>query len=165
MLDREFDIVSSIFHADPSHTLDSIRALDRPFVRIRLPILGKMLLCVTHEACGAVLKDNAMFVRDPANAGGRIQEQIVNILPRSIGLLALNMLGKDDPEHRLLRSLVDKAFQRRGIEAVRPFITAAADRLLDGLPKHREVDLLENFCRDLPLSVICQMLGLPDRDH
>jgi cytochrome P450 PksS len=124
-----------------------------------------MLLCVTHEACGAMLKDKNTFVRDPANAGSRTQERILKVLPRSIGLLALNMLGKDDPEHRHLRGLVDQAFQRRGIEAMRPMIAAAAERLLDGLVSHREVDLMENFCRDLPLSVICEMLGLPDRDH
>lgn len=163
--DPEFDIVSPNFHADPARTLEKIRAFGGSFVRIRLPILGKMLLCVTHEACGAMLKDKNTFVRDPANAGSRTQERILKVLPRSIGLLALNMLGKDDPEHRHLRGLVDQAFQRSGIEAMRPMITAAADRLLDGLASHREVDLMENFCRDLPLSVICEMLGLPDRDH
>jgi cytochrome P450 len=124
-----------------------------------------MLLCVTHESCGAIFKDKDTFVRDPGNAGSRTQEQILKILPRSIGLLALNMLGKDDPEHRQLRELVDQAFQRRGIKALRPMITAAADRLLDRLESHREVDLMETFCRDLPLSVICEILGLPDRDH
>jgi cytochrome P450 PksS len=112
-----------------------------------------------------MLKDKETFVRDPANAGSRTQERILRILPRSIGLLALNMLGKDDPEHRHLRGLVDQAFQRRGIQAMRPMITAVADRLLDRVAHHSEVDLMETFCRDLPLSVICEMLGLPDTDH
>lgn len=161
----EFDIISPSFHADPSRTLEQIRATASPFVHLRLPILGKMLICVTHEACGAMLKDKETFVRDPANAGSRIQERVLKILPRSIGLLALNMLGKDDPEHRHLRGLVDQAFQRRGIQAMRQMITAVADQLLDRLSDRREVDLMEDFCRDLPLSVICAMLGLPDKDH
>jgi len=160
-----FDIVSPTFQANPAHTLERIREAGSPFIRLKLPIVGRMLLCVTHESCGAILKDKNTFVRDPGNAGSRTQERILKILPRSIGLLALNMLGKDDPEHRQLRQLVDQAFQRRGIEALRPMITAAADRLLDRLESHREVDLMETFCRDLPLSVICEMLGLPDRDH
>jgi cytochrome P450 len=112
-----------------------------------------------------MLKDKNTFVRDTANAGSGMQERIIKILPRSLGLLALNMLGKDDPEHRHLRGLVDQAFQRRGIQAMRPMITEVADRLLDGLADRREVDLMEGFCRDLPLSVICAMLGLPDKDH
>lgn len=112
-----------------------------------------------------MLKDSQTFVRDPGNAGSRTQERILKILPRSLGLLALNMLGKDDPEHRHLRGLVDQAFQRRGIQAMRPMISAVADQLLDRLADRREVDLMEHFCRDLPLSVICAMLGLPDKDH
>jgi cytochrome P450 len=33
------------------------------------------------------------------------------------------------------------------------------------LAEKQETDLLETFCRDLPLSVICAMLGLPAGDH
>jgi len=161
----QFDIVSSSFHADPSRTLEQLRATDRPLVRMRLPILGKIWLCISHESCAAMLKDRDTFVRDPANAGKRTQERILKILPRSIGLLALNMIGKDDREHRQLRGLVDQAFQRRGIQAMRPLIEDVADRLLDDLAGRDEVDLMADFCRDLPLSVICAMLGLPDKDH
>ena len=161
----EFDIVSPSFHANPAETLERIWATGCHVVRLKLPILGRMLICVTHEVCGAMLKDSQTFVRDPANAGSRKQERILRFLPRSIRLLALNMLGKDDPEHRHLRGLVDQAFQRRGIQAMRPMITAVADQLLDRLENRREVDLMEDFCRDLPLSVICSMLGLPDKDH
>ena len=89
----------------------------------------------------------------------------LSFLPRTIGLLALNMLGHDDPEHRRLRSLVDQAFARRTIEAMRPMISGIADRILAGLKGRTEVDLMAEFCRDLPLSVICAMLGLPDQDH
>jgi cytochrome P450 len=165
MSSPHFDIVSPSFHADPAPTLEQIRASGCPLIRLRLPILSKMWFCVTHNSCGAMLKDKETFVRDPANAGSRTQERILSLLPRSIGLLALNMLGKDDPEHRELRGLVDQAFQRRGIQAMRPMIEAAADRLLDNLKGRRDVDLMEDFCRDLPLSVICVMLGLPDKDH
>ncbi|WP_245314773.1 cytochrome P450 [Sinorhizobium alkalisoli] len=120
---------------------------------------------VTHDACAALLKDHESFARDPANAGSRTQARILKLLPRTIGLLALNMIGYDDPEHRRLRGLVDQAFQRRSIEAMKPMITQIADRLLDRLDGKREVDLMSEFCRDLPLSVICAVLGLPEQDH
>ena len=74
----DYDIVSSSFHADPARTLEQIRATGSPFVRMRLPILGNMWLCVTHKACGAMLKDKDTFVRDPANAGSRTQERIAS---------------------------------------------------------------------------------------
>jgi len=161
---REFDIVSPEFHRDPFPTLDGMRG-QGPVVHMKLPIVGRTWLAVTHQACADLLKGHEAFARNTANAGSRTQARILRFLPRTIGLLALNMLGHDDPEHRRLRGLVDQAFQRRTIEAAKPKITEIADDLLDRLKGQRETDLLASFCRDLPLSVICAMLGLPKRDH
>lgn len=161
---RQFDIVSPGFHADPFPTFDRMRA-EGPVVRLKLPIIGWTWVTVTHEACATLLKRHETFARDPANAGIRTQARILKLLPRTIGLLALNMLGHDDPEHRRLRRLVDQAFQRRTIEALKPSIATIADRLLDGLEGRQHADLMAEFCRDLPLSVICEMLGLPAQDH
>ena len=160
----DMDIVSPSFHANPVSTLEQIRPLG-PIVRVKLPIMGRIALCTTHDTCSAFLKDHNTFVRDPANAGKMTQARILKLLPRTLSLLALNMLGHDDPEHRRLRGLVDTAFQRRSIEAIGPIITDVADRLLDQMKGFKQADLMETFCRDLPLSVICVMLGLPDRDH
>src|SRR5215216_1903954 len=161
---RDFDILSPRFHANPFPTLDRMRA-EGPVVRMKLPIIGRTWFAVTHDACATLLKDHETFARDPANAGSRTQARILRFLPRTISLLALNMLGHDDPEHRRLRGLVDTAFQRRSIEAIGPIITDVTERLLDQMKDLKQTDLMETFCRDLPLSVICVMLGLPDRDH
>lgn len=159
-----FDIVSPEFHANPFPTLDRMRA-EGPVVRMQLPIVGQTWLAVTHDSCAMLMKDHAAFARDPANAGSLTQARILRVLPRTIGLLALNMLGHDDPEHRRLRSLVDQAFQRQTIDALKPMIKDIADRLLDRLKGKTEAELMHEFCRDLPLSVICAMLGLPEEDH
>src|SRR5215207_1855382 len=159
-----FDIVATAFHSDPFPTLDRMRA-EGPVVRIRLPILGRVWFAVTYDACATLLKDHESFARDPANAGSMTQARILRFLPRTISLLALSMIAKDDPEHRRLRGLVDQAFQRRTVGAMRPMIGDIADRLLDKLNGRTHVDLMSEFCRDLPLSVICGMLGLPDRHH
>src|SRR5918993_208764 len=100
---RQFDIISPRFHADPFPTLDRMRA-EAPVVRLHLPIIGRTWLAVTYDSCASLLKDHETFARDPANAGSRTQARILRFLPRTIGLLALNMLGHDDPEHRRLRS-------------------------------------------------------------
>ena len=161
---HDFDVLSPEFHANPLPTFDRMRA-EGAVVRMKLPILGRTSFAVTHDACAALLKDHESFARDPANAGSRTQARILTFLPRTIGLLALNMIGYDDPEHRRLRDLVDQAFQRRSIEAMKPLITQIADRLLDRLEAKGKVDLMSEFCRDLPLSVICAVLGLPEQDH
>jgi cytochrome P450 PksS len=159
-----FDVLSPQFHADPMPTLDRLRA-EGPVVQLKLPIVGRTWLATTHDACAELLKDHDRFVRDPGNAGSKTQERILRVLPRTLGLLALNMLGHDDPEHRRLRGLVDQAFARRTIEAMKPMVTDIADRLLDRLEGRAEADLMAEFCRDLPLSVICALLGLPEKDH
>jgi len=161
---HDVDIVSPSFHANPFPTLDRL-GMVAPIVRIRLPIIGQTWLAVTHDACAALLKDKGRFARDAENAGSMTQARILRLLPRTIGLLALNMLGHVDPEHRRLRSLVDQAFHRRTIATIRPTIEQIADRLLDRLDGRAEADLMADFCRDLPFSVTCALLGLPERDH
>jgi cytochrome P450 len=160
----DFDLTAPAFHADPFPTLDRLREVG-PLAAMKLPIFGRIRLAVTHEACSALLKDHATFVRDPGNAGRKMQARIVQFLPRTLALIARNMLSLDDPDHRRLRGLVDQAFQRRTIEALRPTIVQVADRLLDRFEERNEVDLMAEFCRDLPLSVICALLGLPEGDH
>lgn len=160
----DFDVTSPAFHADPLPTLDRLRTAG-PMVPMKLPIFGQIRLAVTHQACSDLLKDHEAFVRDPANAGKMTQARIVRFLPRTLGLIARNMLSLDDPDHRRLRGLVDQAFQRRTIDAVRPMIVEVVDGLLDRFEGRREVDLMAEFCRDLPLSVICALLGLPEADH
>ncbi|MGY4363618.1 hypothetical protein ACVW0J_010175 [Bradyrhizobium sp. i1.7.7] len=162
--ERRFDILSPEFHASPFSTLDRMRT-EGPVVRLRLPIVGRTWLATSHESCAELLKSSQDFARDPAKAGSRTQERILKVLPRTLGLLASNMLGHDDPEHRRLRALVDDAFQTRTIAVLKPTIVETADRLLDKLDGKPEADLMAEFCRDLPLSVICAMLGLPEKDH
>jgi cytochrome P450 len=144
--------------------LDRMRA-EGPVVSMKLPIVGRTWLTLTYDVCAELLKDHDNFVRDPANAGSKTQKRILTFLPKTIGLLALNMLGHDDPEHRRLRGLLDQAFQRRSITALRPMISRIADRLLDQLDGRSEADLVADYCRDLPLSVICAVLGLREKDH
>lgn len=159
-----FDLTSPNFHANPFPVLESMRATGA-VVSVRLPIVGRTWLAVDYDTCAELLKNHQLFARDPANAGSKTQKRILTFLPRTIGVLASNMLGHDDPEHRRLRGLVDQAFQRRSIATVRPMITQVADQLLDRLDGRAEADLMATYCRDLPLSVICAMLGLPEKDH
>jgi cytochrome P450 PksS len=87
-------------------------------------------------------------------------------MPRSIRALAVSMLSMDEPDHSRLRGIVDEAFRRRAILDMEPRILAIADGLAaelfaDGSP----ADLVERYARKLPLSVICELLGLPAADR
>jgi cytochrome P450 len=83
--------------------------------------------------------------------------------------LDLHMLNSDPPDHERLRKLVNKAFTARRVERLRPRITAITAGLLDDISAQGvrpEVDLLASFAFPLPITVICELLGVPagDRD-
>jgi cytochrome P450 len=138
---------------------------DGPVVRVRLPFFGPVWLTTTHASTLAMVKDNSLFVQESRHAGRTGVAGFSWWMPKALNLMADNMLLKDEPDHRRLRKLVDRAFQRRDILAMRGDIDAVADRILDGIEGADEVDLSEQFSRRLPLEVICELLGLPHPDR
>ncbi|MEM1150741.1 MAG: cytochrome P450 [Pseudomonadota bacterium] len=121
-------------------------------------------MAVTHNAALEVLKDTTRFCVDARNAGKRSQMGLP-FMPKRMAILADNMLGHDDPEHRRLRRLADGPFLRPRIEALAPMVEQEVDRLLHRLEGRPSVDLVESLARPLPLIVICELLGLPRDDR
>jgi cytochrome P450 len=74
------------------------------------------------------------------------------------------MLQQDPPDHTRLRGLVVKAFTARRMEDMRPRIQEIVDRSIDAVIEQRHMDLIEDFAFRLPVTIICDMLGIPD-DH
>jgi cytochrome P450 len=132
-------------------------------------MFGKVWIATTYDAVSELLRDHHRFLQSPANAGNRTMGLILRWLPRSLRPLTTQMLIRDEPDHRRLRSLVDQAFQRQSVEALRPRIEAITDELLDDCQSQAAspsgVDLLVHLCRPLPLAVICELLGLPAEDR
>lgn len=75
------------------------------------------------------------------------------------------MLQQDPPDHTRLRGLVVKAFTARRVEDMRPRIQEIVDRTLDKLEPQGRMDLIADFAFRLPVTVICEMLGIPKGDH
>ena len=87
-------------------------------------------------------------------------------MPKSLVTLASNMLTMDEPDHTRLRAIVDEAFRRRAVLDMEPRIRAIADGLADELfAQGSPADLVQRYARILPLSVICELLGLPLADR
>src|SRR4029077_4677560 len=74
---------------------------------------------------------------------------------------ALTMLQQDPPDHTRLRGLVVKAFTARRVEDMRPRIQAIVDENLDRIIPLGKMDLIEDYAYRLPVTVICDMLGIP----
>ena len=79
--------------------------------------------------------------------------------------LDLHMLNSDPPDHERLRKLVNKAFTARRVQRLRPRITAITAGLLEDMSTRTEADLLASFAFPLPITVICELLGIPAKDR
>lgn len=79
-----------------------------------------------------------------------------------------SMLHADPPEHIRLRKLANKAFTARRTEDLRPRIVAIVDDLLDAaVAAGPTMELIAAFADPLPVTVICELFGVPpgDRDR
>jgi len=161
---HKFDLISPDFKRDPVPTCAAMRAVG-PVVPVRMPLVGQISFITTHASVEKLLKSPEHFSVDFMRSGRSVLATIMRWLPGPLRHVSENMLQKDDPEHRRLRKLVDNAFRRDRVDALRPRIEAIADQLLDKLEASEDGDLLRHVSRDLPLAVICEMLGLPQSDR
>jgi cytochrome P450 len=162
------DFCSQNFKQSPYPSLARLLA-EGPVIRARFPLFGQVWMATSYDAVNDLLRDHQRFVLNPAAAGNRWMASIFRWLPRNLQPLATNMLLRDEPDHRRLRSLVDRAFQVRSVEALRPRLEVLAEEALDRLAAQAgsscSADLIEHFARPFPLSVICELLGLPPEDR
>jgi cytochrome P450 len=165
----QIDFLAPEFKRNPFPMLARLRDAG-PVVRVRFPLFGPVWMATTYDAVNDLLRDHQRFVQSPITAGNTWMGRIVRWLPGALKPLATNMLLRDPPDHRRLRSLVDQAFRRHSIESLRPRLEVLADEALDHLAEEAQrspgdVDLLTHFARPFPLAVICEMLGLPPEDR
>src|SRR5438552_1120918 len=159
---QRVDFTSEAFFRDPAATVAMLRTIG-PAVETRFPIVGKVWVTTTYEATAHVLKDNATFsLRKEGGAVAGLRWW----MPKLVETLASNMLTTDEPDHTRLRSIVDEAFRRRAVLDMQPRIRVIAGELADGLFRQGSpADLVARYAQILPLSVICELLGLPAADR
>lgn len=78
-----------------------------------------------------------------------------------------HMLNSDPPVHTRLRGLTRQAFTPRRVAQLRPRAQEIAGGLLDEMAAARGgvVDLLDAYARPLPVTVLCELLGIPEADR
>ena len=80
-------------------------------------------------------------------------------------LLGVQMIDMEPPDHTRLRRLVLKAFTPRTVEALRPRIEAIVDRVIDTAEARGEFDLIGDLLELVPVTVIAELLGIPEADR
>lgn len=81
------------------------------------------------------------------------------------GMFNPHMLFADDPAHARLRRLVAAQFTRGRIDRLRPRITEITRQLVQALPVGEPVDVIAGLAFPLPVTVICDLLGVPADDR
>lgn len=142
---------------EPPPQYRQLRA-EAPLVRVRLPYGHDAWLVTRHADVRAVLTD-PRFGRSPATAADAPRLSPLPA-PRS------SILSMDLPEHGRLRQLLAGAFTNRRLELLRPRIAEVTERLLDGIAAAGPpVDLVEHLALPLPITIICELLGIPYADR
>jgi len=143
--------------ADPYPFYARLRSLD-PVHRIPM---GSAWLLSTYGHVADVLRD-ARFSTDERHSTGYVG----NAEDSSFGRIYRSMLlFQDEPDHKRLRDLVQKAFTRRVVEDLRPRVNRLVEGLVDDLIEKAGGDLMAEFAYPLPVVVICELLGVPIEDH
>ena len=150
-----FNPLAPDFIRDPYPAYARLRTTDP----VHLTPLG-IYLASRHAEVSLVLRDKR-FGKDFVNRmtrrnGPEILEEPVYRSMRHW------MLVQDPPDHTRLRGLVVKAFTARRVEDMRPRIQQIVDETLDRMEPQGHMDLIEDFAFRLPVTIICDMLGIPE---
>ncbi|PZT77544.1 MULTISPECIES: cytochrome P450 family protein [unclassified Streptomyces] len=141
------------FTANPYPYYERLRATG-PVHTIRTDDFDRVWLVVGYEEGRAALAD-PRFGKDWRALPGDMGGDPINA----------NMLEMDAPDHTRLRKLVARAFTARRIESLRPRVQEITDELLDVMLPEGRADLVDAFAFPLPMTVICELIGVPDLDR
>jgi len=114
------------------------------------------VLATSHAAVTSVLREPG-WSSDHRNA---------TAIPDLAGeVLSTVLLFMDAPDHTRLRGLISKAFTPRSVERLRPRMAQLTDELLAPLREAGRFDVINDFAFPLPVTVICELLGVPSADR
>ncbi|WP_314247393.1 cytochrome P450 family protein [Streptomyces kutzneri] len=145
------------FNADPYPFYDALRTAGP----VHQLVLGgeRTWLVVGHEEARQALAHPGLS----KNWLG--SELFASTVP--VPAVATSMLDTDPPHHTRLRRLVAREFTARRVESLRPRVQQITDGLLDAMAARpdRRADLITSFAVPLPMTVICELLGVPGLDR
>lgn len=149
--------------ANPGEFADEIRSHGR-LARARAA-----WLTADHGVVHQVLRSDDFAVTTSGNSLplllGRIEES-VRPRGRIHPLLPPSLLSVEPPDHTRYRKTVSSVFTARAVSALQERIESTAVELIDDLDgESRVVDIVERYCSRLPVTVIGDILGVPEQDR
>ena len=162
-------VASSRIRQQPHRLLQVLQRVD-PVHRSPLGVV----LVSRHADVSSVLRD-PLFGSDESKADGELLrlpliDRFLSGPPKTderpafLELFDLLMLFRDPPDHTRLRTLVSKAFTPRRVEQLERRIAELVDELLEPARHRRSLELMHDFAYPFPARVICELLGIPNKD-
>lgn len=153
--------------SDPDYTRDPYSFLSRlrergPVVRVVLDGLPVWLV-IGYEEAVRVLSSSKISNNGIRNGGPDARAMFwTGAVDRGLQ----SHIGRvDPPDHTRLRRLVQQAFTPRRVAALEPWIRQLARELIAAFPGSGEVDLISAFAAPLPVTVIGELLGIPEGER
>lgn len=156
--------LSDPFFVQNPHDVFAWMRAEAPVYKARLSLGKNAYLITRYDDVRDALHDKRLL-KDPNNAPTKSGGSGNFWMPPSFRPLMHNMLNSDEPNHRRLRNLVHKAFTPRMIMKLVPRIEKIAHDLLDAAQQKSEVDLIRDYALPLPVTVIMEMIGIPEEDR
>lgn len=125
-----------------------------------------VILVLGYDAIDSVLRDPGFCKRDPAALDAVFPEwhEHPALSQGMEWILTLNA-----PDHSRIRSLIARAFTPRRVAGLEPAIARMTDGLLDSMAERGSdgtpVEFMHDFAFLLPVTVICELLGIPEADR
>jgi cytochrome P450 len=124
------------------------------------------LIIVGYEANNAVLRDPGFRVSDEAYLDKVFPGWRENPVFVQGADWLLNLNGE---RHARIRRLIARAFTPRRVAGLEPAITKIADGLIDAMADRgadgSAVEFMHDFAYLLPVTVICELIGIPESDR
>lgn len=139
------------------HASYAALAATAPVHRITLPTGQSAWLITGYNEARHALADPRLVKSEVTAANtGR------GLLPGEVyAAMGSHMLNRNPPDHTRLRRLVATAFTRRRVDQLTPRIQQITNELLDAMVIDAQLDLIDSFALPLPITVICELLGVP----
>jgi len=120
----------------------------------------------SYDLCSKIFADQRFSVEVPESQLEQFHDLRHSMAYNNliVGLTKF-MLAQDPPRHTRVRKLANKAFTRAEIGEMSGRIEAIIDSLIDKFIAKGQVELISEFAFPLPITVICEFLGLPASDH
>jgi len=84
---------------------------------------------------------------------------------RATAAIVGNMIGMDPPEHNAYRRLVSPSFSAGAVRKMEPTVREMVTRILERLVPGAECEFISEVAAELPLVVLCELLGVPQEDR